>query len=291
MRMNNREGIAMRIAVTGGMNLDLLGTPSGPLHARDSTPGHISVRPGGVGRNIAQRLRELGAEVFLITALGCDVRAEMLARFSAERGIDLSYSVRTDCPAPCYLCIHDERGDMLCAVNDMTAMERLTPGALAERMDFINSCDGCVADANLSEDSLVYLAEHVSVPLFMDPVSAVKAPRVLPILSYLTAIKPNALEALALTGEHDPVRAAEKLLSCGVRNVCITLGSEGAYYACQHSKGMVPVRRLTQLPQTGAGDAFCAGLTLALLSGRSLRESAQAGCDAAFSALARAEGR
>ena len=69
-----------RVTVVGGMNLDLLATPDVPLLPRDSTPGKITLRPGGVGRNIAARLTEAGANVRLITALGCDERAEMLSR-------------------------------------------------------------------------------------------------------------------------------------------------------------------------------------------------------------------
>ena len=45
-----------RLIVVGGMNLDLLGVPAGPLLPRDSNPGKITLRPGGVGRNIAEKL-------------------------------------------------------------------------------------------------------------------------------------------------------------------------------------------------------------------------------------------
>ena len=46
----------MRVIVIGGMNLDLLGMVDTPLTARDSNPGRVISRPGGVGRNIAARL-------------------------------------------------------------------------------------------------------------------------------------------------------------------------------------------------------------------------------------------
>ena len=242
----------MRITVVGGMNLDLLGTPENVLLPRDSVPGHIAVRAGGVGRNIAARLRKTGAEVSLITALGCDVRADMLRQMCLEDGIDLSHAVQSSCPAPCYLCIHDQNGDMIYAVNDMAAMNELTPRKAEAFMDWINQSDGCVLDTNVSEETLFFIARHASVPLILDPVSTVKAARALPILPDLTAVKPNLIEAKALTGETDAVLAAEKLLKMGVKNVCISLGAEG-------------------------------------VSGLSLRESAQMGCDTAFYALSRAK--
>ncbi len=273
------------VTVVGGMNLDLLGIPDGPLLARDSTPGRITLRPGGVGRNIAEKLSKAGARTRLITALGCDERARMLETMCRESGIDLSLSVATNCPAPCYLCIHDEKGDMILAVNDMSAMECLSPEAMESRMPALNAADACVLDANLSHETLAYIARHAAVPLILDPVSCAKAPRAREILPYLTAIKPNRLEAEALTGERNVEKAAAALLAAGVRRVFVSLGAEGVYYSDGTTMGYQPARPLPTIPATGAGDALCAGLTLALLEGKDVRECAQVGQEAAFQAL------
>lgn len=274
-----------RVTVAGGMNLDLLATPDRPLLPRDSTPGKITLRPGGVGRNIAARLSDAGAHVRLITALGCDERAEILSRLCRESGIDLSLSVPTDCPAPCYLCIHDDQGDMALAVNDMSAMDRLTPEAMESRMEALNASDACVLDANLSGETLLYIASHAAVPLILDPVSCAKAARAKDILPYLAAIKPNRMEAEALTGERNVEKAAAALLNAGVRRVFISLGAEGVYYADAFHAGHEPARLLPTLPATGAGDALCAGLTLSLLSGMDVKACAKAGQEAAYRAL------
>lgn len=275
----------MRVVVIGGMNLDLLGVPSQPLLSRDSTPGTITFRPGGVGRNIAARLKGLGADVSLITALGNDDRAAMLSHLCQSSGIDLSLSVPTDRPAPCYLCIHDDHGDMALAVNDMSAMERLTPEAIQPRMEAVNRADACVLDANLSAEALAFIAENATAPLILDPVSCAKAPRVKPILSRLAAVKPNRLEAEALTGERNVEKAAEALLKAGVKNVFISLGAEGVYYADAAESGYIPAIPLPNLPATGAGDALCAGITVALLRKKPVRETAKIGCEIAHQAL------
>lgn len=281
----------MRVVVIGGMNLDLLGVPYRPLISHDSTPGSITLRPGGVGRNIAARLKELGVEVSLITALGNDDRAGLLARLCHASGIDLSLAVPTDCPAPCYLCIHDHLGDMVVAVNDMSAMDQLTPEAMRLRMEAVNRADTCVLDANLSAETLAFIAENASVPLILDPVSCAKAPRVKPILSSLTAIKPNRLEAEALTGERNVEKAGEALLGAGVKKVFISLGPEGVYYANASDSGYVPAIPLPNLPATGAGDALCAGITLALLQNKPIREAAKDGCRNAHQALLNRNGK
>ena len=54
------------VFVIGAVNMDLAGTPEGPLRAGDSNPGRVSLTPGGVGRNIAENLRLLGRKVDLV---------------------------------------------------------------------------------------------------------------------------------------------------------------------------------------------------------------------------------
>lgn len=275
----------MRFAVIGGMNMDLLGVPEGTLLPRDSTPGRVIMRPGGVGRNIAVRLRQMGAQVHLITALGNDDRARLLRSYCLGEGLDLSLSVQAPFPCPTYLCIHDERGDMAAAINDMAAMDRLTGDVIARAADVINACDGCILDANLPKETLEAIPHLITVPLMADPVSAIKAHRLRGILPYLAAIKPNQLEAAALTGRQQPPQAAQALLEAGVKNVFISLGAEGVYYANEAEQGVVPALPLPHVPLTGAGDALCAGLAVALSRKMSPRECARAGCAAAHDAL------
>jgi len=280
----------VRITVIGGMNMDLLGLPEGTLLPRDSNPGRVLMRPGGVGRNIASRLRTLGAEVSLLTALGSDERADFLENCCRAEGIDLSMSLRTELPCPTYLCIHDEKGDMAAAISDMAAIDSLTPAAIADKMDSVNRASACVVDANLPADTLEAVAKGVYVPLIADPVSTVKAQRLRGILPHLAAIKPNQMEAAALTGENRVDKAAEALLRAGVRSVFISLGPEGVYYAGKGEKGVMPAKRLPPVPLTGAGDALCAGLALAIAQGKSPRECARFGCQAAYDALLSARG-
>ena len=275
----------MKITVVGGMNMDFLAFPNGPLVLHDSNPGKVQLRAGGVGRNIAQRLAEMGAEVSLITALGNDAQMPLLQSMCREKKIDLSHAIQTSLPTPSYLCIHDDQGDMALAVSDMSAVDALTPKVMQEKMEIINQSAGCVLDANLPEETLLFIAKNAQVPLFLDPVSCHKALKVKAILPYLTAIKPNLLEASVMTGEKDPARAADILMAAGVKNVFISMGGEGVYYAGKNERGVMPALSLPQLPLTGAGDALCAGTTLALLRGLPLSECARKGCEAAYHAL------
>ena len=184
------------IAVAGGVNIDIGGRSDAPLVAGDSNPGRIRSSLGGVGRNIAHNLALLGAKVRLITALGADDGAKRIEASCADLGIDLTDSLYVpDGATSTYLFLADSNGDMALAMNDMAIYEHLTPAFLETKLNALNAAALVVLDTNLSAESIRYLGEHCTAPLFADPVSAAKAGKLEPILGRLHTLKPNRMEA------------------------------------------------------------------------------------------------
>ena len=279
-----------KIAVIGGANMDISGSPRLPLNLHDSNPGSVRLRPGGVGRNVARDLRLLGLEVTLITALGDDLFGAGLRQSCEEQGIDLSLALCVPgARSSTYLYIADESGDMLSGIADMDIVAELTPERLAERLEAIHRADAAVIDANLSAEAVACLAEKLRVPLYADPVSAAKAPRLLPLLPRLRAIKPNRLEAEKLTGESDPERAARALLTMGVRRVFLSLGAEGILAAEGERLLRLPCLPGPVVNTNGAGDAAVAAIVWAGLRGLDLEGCARAALSAAAQACASPE--
>ncbi len=267
----------MSALVIGGLNLDILGTGSSPFQEGDSIPGRIEMRPGGVGYNIASHLAKAGVRTELLTMLGDDVNAGLLRTACAAEGIRLSLAAQANGPSPRYLAIHDLKGEMRAAVNDTKLLEDLRPDDLHDALLGKSGLHACVLDANLSAACLKAAAAAVSAPLIADPVSAVKCLRLLPVIGCLSAIKPNRMEAQALTGEDSPERAAKALLRLGVKQVFISLGCEGVYYADAKKSGMHSAPRLSGVSVTGAGDAMAAGITLGVALKLSVDETALLG--------------
>ena len=281
------------VAVVGGANLDIGGRCLSKYVPRDSNPGRVSVTPGGVGRNIAQNLSQLGLEVKLITALGRDANGALLLRLCRQAGLDLSASlVGENDSTSVYLFVSDENGEMRAAINDMEVLQRLTPEYLASQLDLLNRAAAIVLDANLPQETILWLAQHCSPPLFADPVSTAKAERLRPALPYLHTLKPNAMEAELLSGRAEAERAAQALLRRGVKRVFISRGRDGVLCAEEGAMLSVPLPRAAQTKgdkgetwckgsTTGAGDAFLAALVWCWLQGRDLRQTADLGLAAA----------
>lgn len=267
--------------VVGAVNVDICAKPDAPIVREDSNPGRVSISMGGVGRNIAHNLRLLGQPVSLITVFGNDHNGARVQESLDRLGIDLGGSrTLAGASTSCYVFITDEKGEMQLAVSDMSIYEHITPQFLAERLDAINQSCLCVLDTNLPSESIRFLAEHVTIPMFADPVSTAKMHRLEPVLNRIHTLKPNRLEAELMTGipicdEASLKKAAAVLLQSGVRRVFITLGANGVLAADQEQMLLLPGIETQVKSTTGGGDCFMAGLAYAFKAGFSIEESAR----------------
>ena len=272
----------MPVYVIGAVNMDLSGTPSGELRMGDSNPGKITMSPGGVGRNIAENLCLLGRKVSLITIMGEDTYADVIREHCLNAGIDLQYSFTDPLGrTSAYLCINEQNGDLSAAVSDMTICDGLTPARLEPLLPVLNRGSMVIADANLPEETLAWIAKKITVPVAADPVSVSKAPRLLPLLSRLTLLKPNIPETELLTGvtirgDLNLSRAADALHRLGVKRVYISLGSRGVWADDVREGGMlIPCAPGTIVNTTGCGDAFVAAAADAFLNGLDTMDAAR----------------
>ena len=280
-----------RISVIGGANVDLSATLTDTFIAADSNPGHVEVGYGGVARNIAHNLALLGTDVQLLTVFGGDLFGGLLYDFCRQQGISLHLSDRGQTlRTGIYLCINNRGGEMIAAVADTDAVRAVTPEWLAKRTGDINTSEYVAADTNISEDSIRWLLENVTAPLFIDGVSTTKAHRVVNALRkcklpYLHTLKLNLKEALAVTETATYAEAAQRLLDMGVAHVYITLSGEGVYCRNAAEEWLFPALPGEVVNTTGAGDAFLAGVIYAYAKGIAFPQTAQYGLMAARATL------
>ena len=279
------------ISVIGGANVDMSATLNDAFIAADSNPGHIEVGYGGVARNIAHNLSLLGARTQLLTVFGGDLFGGLIHDYCKQQGIDVHLSDReSSLRSGIYLCLNNRSGEMIAAVADTEVIRSITPEWLAKRSGDINVSDYVVADTNIIEDSIRWLMENVTVPLFIDGVSTTKAHRVVNALRkaklpYLHTLKLNLKEALAVTETATYAEAAQKLLDLGVAHVYITLSGEGVYCRTAAEEWLFPALPGEVINTTGAGDAFLAGVVFAHAKGIAFPQTAQYGLMAARATL------
>ena len=79
---------------------------------------------------------------------------------------------------------------------------------------------------------------------------------------------------------------SEKVSAAQIPSMIVTMGGNGAVYADMHGdKGFCPARKVEVKDTTGAGDSFCAGASIGLTYGKSLKEACAIGAMLAASVI------
>ena len=278
----------MKIAIIGGINIDIEGSPFDPIKYHDSNPGKIRLSYGGVGRNIAENVTRLGGDCAMVSVVGDEPMSIGAANYLKDLGVDVSHvRIIPGETSSMYLSILDEKGDMELGLSDMEIIRMITPEYIDECRHFLESASVIALDGNLSEE----LLDHATAALrgtkfFYDPVSANKGIRAKNFIGRFFAIKPNRIEAEAILDmklEDDEAvrRAGLRFMELGVSRVFITLGEEGVFYMEEGDEGFIrPCQDMTIRSATGAGDSFSACILLGISLGMRAEAIAEMGMTA-----------
>lgn len=271
------------VTVIGGANIDITGSPYYNLNPNDSNPGKTIMSLGGVARNIAENLSRMGVDIEFITVLGDDLYSKEIKDSCSKLNISLKHSQTISGErTSTYLCITNELGEMQLAISDMEIYENITPSYLEENLDMINGGVVCIADTNITQESLNYLMDNCKIPIFIDTVSTNKTEKIKNVLHNIHTLKPNIIEAEILSGMkivnmEDLEKATDLIIDKGVKNIFVTLGPKGVYYTDGKTKGSILPVSTEIINTTGAGDSYLAAVTWAYLNGFDIEQSAKAG--------------
>ena len=268
------------VVAIGAANMDINCSTNHVLVAGDSTPGLVRYAAGGVARNVAENLARLGHAVVFLSAVGDDAGGSALLEHTQRAGVDTSncWTV-AGAATSSYMSLHGADGDMAFAINDMAILDQITPALLAGQSQKLLHASALLVDCNLSEAALEWLFTYAhDTPVFVDPVSAFKCPRLAPWLHRVHTLKANRLEAQTLWGQAvdsdaDVEQAARWLHAQGVQRVVLSLGERGVYWSAHDgASGWQEAIPVAVVNATGAGDALLAGLMHGYLQGLPLQQ-------------------
>ncbi len=275
------------VVVVGGANTDYL--VRGP---RLPKPGEtvqgedfVHAVAGGKGANQAVAAARLGARVAFVGRIGADARGKsLLERLKAEGVLVDHVAIDKRAATGVALVSVDKDGEKQILVAPGANL-RLSVSDVKRARSLIESARILVLQfevpmrANLAA---ARLAHRAGVRVVLDPAPASRAPKKL--LQMVSAIRANEHEAEPLTGvrvsgRKTARRAANLLLAHGIRAAVIAAGADGNVIVWQDADGRREELWLSKLPvkgidATGAGDAFTAGLAVALAEGHSMAQAA-----------------
>lgn len=273
--------ISGTITVFGAIALDCRLTARRPLVPATSNPAAARETPGGVARNIAAYLADLGADVRLASRLGEDAAGTALLHDLAQCQIESAHVARSRTAATArYWAVLEPSGELALGLADMAVLDEIEPRALdaAARLP----AAAWFLDSNLPEACIDHLLGHSCRPelVAVDTVSVRKAGKLAGKLAAVDLLFTNAAEAAELVGAAD----ASALLLAGAGAVVMGRGAGGLDIAdasgCRHLPALASAAGVTDV--TGAGDALAAATLWGRLSGLDLVTAARLGRLAAF---------
>lgn len=138
-------------------------------------------------------MTKLGAQPFMISALGLDMPGNLLLEHWKSAGLRTEgIRKHKDIKTPTVCHILDVSGEVAAGVASVEAVEMfLTPKWIQQFKHTIRSAPLLMVDANLSPPAIEVscrLAAESNVPVWFEPVSIAKSERIAPIVKYVSAL-------------------------------------------------------------------------------------------------------
>lgn len=290
------------ICAIGSAALDIKTRLSRSPLATTDVPGSITIKPGGVTRNIAENLARLGAPIVFAGILGDDPQAHLLIDLSRAAGLEvraiprsipdpddlLRLKLGSDLPTATLNVVLAPDGRQIAGAFDGDILAALQPRDLDPFRELIQAASAVICDCGLPADVLVHLRSILTPECFFycNPGSVALSARIEPLLDRIDLITCNHLEAGALTEVkvNSPAKlisAAMILVKRGVKRAVVTFGERGLGYADEARSQYQPALPAKLIDATGAGDALAAAMIEALLNNQSVQVALKHGLAAA----------
>jgi len=254
---------ALSIAIVGSINLDIVAhVKVFPQPGETITDATVSRFPGGKGANQALAAHRLGASVFMVGRVGDDPAADEALHTLREEGVDLSFcrSLKGVATGLAMIMVTDE------GENQIVVAPGANAAFDAEHLALPQS-DAIIAQLEVPMQTIFKAASSSNHFFCLNAAPAKPVPHEL--LERVDLLVVNEIEAETLGKELD--RYAGLL--------AVTYGGEGAVL----SRAGQPVAKakppgVNVVDTTGAGDAFTAALTVALVSGTQPQAALEHAC-------------
>lgn len=281
----------MDMVVVGVVFLDIKGFPFFKYDAVGTNLGNVLMTHGGVARNVAENMANLGAEVEFVTMLDDDSLGREARLRLRGAGVKLTHAVSTpDKGMGMWLAVFNEKGDLAGSVShmpDASPIERLFD---EKGEEIIRSCRGVALEIDLSEkvsERVFELAERFDKPVYAIVANMSVILRRPDFMARTACVILNEIEAGRLFGREIRALSPEETLEAvseaasamGIRSIVVTMGARGAVYLDVENglRGVCPAVPCRVVDTTGAGDAFFSAVVESLARGMRLDDAVTCG--------------
>jgi ribokinase len=274
--------MAARITVVGSFAVGMtIRSPVLPVFGQTILGRDFDMGPGGKGSNQAVASARLGADAALVAYVGADALARIGTDLYEAEGVDARHvrALPDRATGVGFIILNTEGNNFI--ILDMGANDALDPAAVEAAGERIAASDVVLTVLEIptpAAERALELGRAAGARTILNPAPARPLPA--SIFAHVDVLVPNESELRVLldlpADDATPSRMlAQRLRDRGVGTVIVTLGREGALVLSDEHDLHIPPMDVSVVDTTGAGDAFCAGLAVALAEGKSIPDAAR----------------
>ena len=245
---------------------------------------NVTIMAGGKGANQMAAAARLGSKTVLISKVGgLDQYNSLIFNDMKWAGIDTSCIEQVDdiYTGSGYILVMDDSKNSIIIIEG--ANKYITPEYVEKHKDKINYANLCSTEFMIPNDTFEYtvkLAKKNGIPTLVNP--SPSRPISEEIYKYIDIIMPNEVEASDYCGfkvddEKSAMESCNFFHSKGVKNVVITMGSQGSFISDGERSIKIGCDKVDVIDSSGAGDSFNGGFSFAFDHGYDIFESAKFG--------------
>ena len=288
----------MNLAVIGTTFVDIKGYPLDNFIPTGRNAGRIQQFHGGVGRNIAEDIANMGRDVMMVGlvdegGIGADVIKHL-----SHRGVNVDYMRQTVDGMGTWLAIFDNAGEVYGSISKRPILHPICD-ILAEYGDEICSkTDAILLEIDMDEEIVKMtfdLAQKHNIKVYSVISNITIALERIEYIKQSDCFVCNRQEAATFFELDDEAFASsdkalatikDRLEKSGLKSMVVTLDSDGAVYGDVGGEyGHCPANNVKVVDTTGAGDSFFAGVSIGLADGKNLGEACKIGNDMASNVI------
>ena len=291
----------MGIVVIGAVFVDIKGYPTSAFNPAGRNVGRVEQVHGGVGRNVAEDIANCELRPTLISLVDDSGTGEDVLRKLENHKVNTKYIRKTRDGMGSWLAVFDNDGDVCASISKRPDLMPIAD-ILDECGDEIFSgADSVIIELDIDKEivkRIFALARKHNKRVFSVVANMSIALERRDFLKSIDCFVCNLQEAGILFSDDYSGRSAQEMVeiisskvsAAQIPSMIVTMGGDGAVFAnMAGEKGFCPARRVNVRDTTGAGDAFCAGVSIGLTYGKTLAQACEIGAHLAASVIVTSE--
>ena len=290
--MDKKISAEKHVSIIGSGIIDVLvGAVDESIFKQGSqSMNYIKLSFGGDALNESVALSRLGKNVELISKVGDDETGQRILDYMKDNNLSADcIKIQPGLETSVNIVMVDDRGERHFLTNPNSSLRKLEESDIIPHIDkmadivsfasmFVSPC----LDIPAMERIFKQIKSKSGRTLLVDVTRAKNGESLEDLkclFPYIDYFLPNDTEISMLTGESDPYKNIELLMSYGINCAVLKCGSKGCLIAREGELYEIPSYPVSNaVDTTGAGDCFAAGFLYGLLQKWSLKECGKFAC-------------